>query len=561
VSDRDNPSRSPGWTSLIGSGLSLLLRRRIKLLDDRAYWVRHTAEIQHDALRRLLEKAAETEFGRAHEFGRIARLSADEMLKAYRASVPVTDWYGFKDALARMRDDAEPDVLWPGLVRDFAQTSGTTAGEKYLPVSRDMQRANRRAAFDIFANAHRLGISLPRVLGGHCLYLGGSTSLDVNKHGIRTGDLSAIALSMLRWPISRVVRPSREVALISHWPTKLQAIAEECAGLDVRMITGVPSWVLALFDNARQVLRKTRPDVETVRDMWPNLSLFVHGGVRYEPFAPRIRRAWSGDADQDLPGRLEVYPASEAFVAMQDTRGDPGLRLLVDGGNYFEFVPQTETLEPHAEGFGAHEVELGQRYLVCVSSCAGLYRYVIGDVVVFDTVPRGAPGSPAEHEGPARLRIVGRHKHFMNAFGEHIIVEHIENAVSRAAAETSLVIGEFTAAPFFTGEQGGGIELIVEVEGGAPEPSQIARFGEAFDAAIKSQNQDYTTKRTDNVGMVPPRVRVVPLGAFHRWMESEGKLGGQHKCPRCANDRRYADPVLEAAGLGAETASAGQART
>jgi len=539
----------PGrWTRLIGSGLSLLLRRRRTRLDDLEHWARHTREIQTHTLRRLLERAAETEFGRAHDFGRISRLPPDELVHAYRKAVPVGDWYAFKDALARMRDQGEPDVLWPGVTRDFAQTSGTTAGDKYLPVSREMQRSNRRAAFDIFANASRMGVSLPHLFGGYILYLGGSTSLQVNEAGSRTGDLSAIALSMLRWPISKVVRPTSDVALMDDWPAKLEAVARQCAALDVRMITGVPSWVLALFNRVTELSAASSADVRTLRDVWPNLTLFVHGGVRYDPFRPRISRAWSGDAQEHLPNRLEVYPASEAFVAMQDQAGDPGLRLLVDIGNYFEFVPVSETIDPEAPALGAHEVEPGERYMVCVSSCAGLWRYVIGDVVVFDTVPRMSGGSLAAGEGPARLRIIGRNKHFMNAFGEHIIVEHIETGVARAAEATGLVVGEFTAAPYFHGGEGGGIELALEIEGDPPAEAALRAFGEAFDASVKSQNADYTTKRTSDVGMSPPRVTVVPSGTIHRWMELEGKLGGQHKCPRCANDRRYIDPILDAAG-------------
>ncbi|MFN7022535.1 MAG: GH3 auxin-responsive promoter family protein, partial [Phycisphaerales bacterium] len=284
-----------------------------------------------------------------------------------------------------------------------------------------------------------------------------------------------------------------------------------------------------------------------VRDVWTNLTLFVHGGVKYTPFEPRVRQMYSGRADgDDIPCRLELYPASEGFIAMQDTRADPGLRLLTDIGNFYEFVPVEEIDSPTARARACWEVDKGQRYVVVMSTCAGLWRYIIGDVVEFDTIPADLSGRAGE--GPCRLRIVGRHKHFINAFGENLIVEHIENAVAAAAGKTGLVIGEFTAAPVYPGPNTrAGLELAVEIENKAVEPGVMQSFRDEFDRALKAQNVDYTTKRTDDVGMAPPTITPLPVGAFHAWLQRKGKLGGQHKCPRCANHRDILSEVVEAA--------------
>jgi acyl-CoA synthetase (AMP-forming)/AMP-acid ligase II len=270
----------------------------------------------------------------------------------------------------------------------------------------------------------------------------------------------------------------------------------------------------------------------------------VHGGVRYAPFEGRIGEVWGAD---DLPNRHELYPASEAFVAQQDRPGEPGMRLMADVGNAFEFVPVEHvqddgSLAEDAPAFLADEVEPGRRYCVIVNSCAGLWRYNLGDVVEFDDRPDGRSGAGT---GPARLRIVGRHRHFINAFGENIIVEHIEEAVADAVRATGLEVGEFTAAPVYpSATTRAGLELAIEMPGA--EPAGLDRFVAAFDAGIKSRNVDYTTKRSAEAGMGEPTITVLSPGSFHRWLDAAGKLGGQHKCPRCANHREIIEGVRAA---------------
>lgn len=539
------------WTSVVGVGLKAYLSRRARLLDDRAYWARHSGEIQRAQLRSLLDRAKGTSFGSRHGFQQIGAITSDDgMLDAYRDAVPVREYLGLRDEwLEPMRTGALSDHCWPGVVRDWAQTSGTTAGDKYVPVSRALLKHNFRCALDIYAHALRRGMSLPRLFGGKIMFLGGSTDLTENDRGVRTGDLSGIVTQLIRWPLSSVYLPGKKVALMSDWTEKIDAMARGAVNAEVRAISGMPSWTTVLFERVLQLARERGRSVDSIRDVWPNFELFIHGGTRYTPFDPKVRALWSGSSSgADLPHRIEVYAASEAFVAVQDEPGEAPMRLNIDSGVVYEFVPVEEIGNARPGAFLCDRVEKGQRYVVVLSTCAGLWRYVLGDVVEFDSIPP---------EGPVRLRIVGRHKHFINAFGENLIVEHIENAVSKAASATGARIGEFTAAPVYPNASSGtraGLELAIEWESGM---ETIDAFGREFDAALKAQNVDYTTKRKDNLGMAPPTITALKAGAFHAWLARKGKLGGQHKCPRCANHRDIIDDVRTGAVIGAEPVGSG----
>ena len=519
------------WTPLIGVGLRTYLARRITHLSDTRWWGANAARVQRAQLRGLLKSAANTELGREKRFDAMAARPDASIVEALRDAIPLADYEVWRARMVRMREGAEADVTWPGVVRDWAQTSGTTGGQKYIPVSAEMMKSNRKAAMDIFAHAARFGCSLPSILGGKLLFLGGSTALEVSEKGVRTGDLSGLVAPLITWPLSSVYLPGKELALLDHWPSKIEAMAKQCVDQDVRFVSGMASWSLVMFQRVMELARERDAKVRTLRDVWPHLQLFVHGGVKYTPFDPRVRETWSGDPKVDIPARLEVYPASEGFIAMQDTAGEPGLRLSSDVGIFFEFVPLEEIDSPNPRVFTCEGVERGQRYVVVMTTCAGLWRYIIGDVVEFDTIPP---------DGPPRLRIVGRHRHFVNAFGENLIVEEIENAVVSARDAVGALIGEFTAAPVYPGEgRRAGLELVVE----AGPTLRTEDFGAAFDAALRTANVDYNTKRTGDVGMGPPTITPLPIGSFHRWMASRGKLGGQHKIPRCANHREFVDGV------------------
>ena len=538
------PDAPPTATSLVGRGISLRMARRRRRLADLGWWRQNTAGVQLRQLNGLLSAGSFCRFGRERHFERI--LGLPDPLERYRAftrAVPVADWYAFKDDITEMREHGRRGVLWPGLVTRFAQTSGTTAGEKFIPVSDEMMRGNYLASLDIFAHLINRGVSPARLMGGRCLFLGGSSDLEYNEHGVATGDLSGLVTPLIRWPLSKIYSPGPEIALMSDWPAKIEAMARLTVDQDIRFISGMPSWAMVLIDRVVELARERgRKNVTCARDVWPNLEVFVHGGVKYTPFLPRMCRAFSGDPLVDFPCRHELYPASEGFIAMQDRDNDPGMRLLTDNGIFYEFVPLERINDAEPEAFPCWAVDKGQKYCVVMTTNAGLWRYNIGDVVEFDTVPAGPDGSGGE--GPCRLRIVGRHRHFINAFGENLIVEHIEHGVAEAARATGVEHGEFTAAPVYPTETTrSGLELAVELPAGL-DAETLARFRDAFDAAVKAVNVDYTTKRTDSLGMQPPTLTPLPMGAFHRWMDSQGKLGGQHKCPRCANHRDIIEPLV-----------------
>lgn len=480
--------------------------------------------------------ARHTELGREHGFGKMLGMAREDRVRAFRDAIPHADYEAWRARMARMREGGEPDVTWPGLVRNWAQTSGTTGGEKYIPVTDAMMKSNYRAALDVFCHASRFGVSLSSLFAGNILFLGGSTEVHENEHGVRTGDLSGLVTPLIRWPLSEVYSPGLDVALMSHWPSKIEAMATIALEQDLRGVSGMASWGLVLMERVLEMARERDPSITCLRDVWPHLDLFIHGGVKYPPFDPRVREVWSGSSElvpeNDIPHRLEVYPASEGFIAVQDTAGDPGLRLHTDIGLFFEFIPAEEVDSPDARAFMCHEVEKGQRYVVCMTTCAGLWRYIIGDMVEFETIPP---------EGPPRLRIVGRHRHFMNAFGENLIVEEIERAVVVAQSATGARIGEFTASPVYPSESSrAGLELVIEWEGAA---EALAEFGRVFDEHLREINVDYNTKRTDGMGMKTPTLTPVRAGAFHAWMASRGRLGGQNKCPRLANHREYVEGV------------------
>ncbi len=471
-----------------------------------------------------------------------------DRLRAFQDSVPISDWYAFADDIADMRERGVPDVLWGGRVMQFAQTSGTTAGDKYIPVSEQMMRGNYLASLDIFAHMINRGAHPGRIMGGRCLFLGGSTDLEYNEHGIATGDLSGLVTPLIKWPLSTIYSPGPSIALISHWPDKIEAMAKLALDQDIRFISGMPSWALVLIDRVIELARQRGMDARCARDVWPNLEVFVHGGVNYVPFVERMCRAFSGDPDVDFPCRQELYPASEGFIAMQDRDNDPGMRLLTDNGIFYEFVPREQIDDDNPEAFTCWQVEKGQQYVVVMSTNAGLWRYVIGDVVEFDDIPDGhmPDGSLRSGTGPARLRIVGRHRHFINAFGENLIGEHIEHGVASASVATGLTLGEFTAAPVYPSQTSrAGLEVAIEFQA-CPNEGQLRAFRDAFDRAVRQENVDYNTKRSDDVGMAPPTITAMPMGTFHRWLDAKGKLGGQHKCPRCANHREIIEEVIEA---------------
>lgn len=469
----------------------------------------------------LVRKAECTWFGRTHNFASI-RTPAD-----FSQAVPIQDYVVQLDMFRRI-EAGEADVSWPGRIQFFAQTSGTTAGDKHIPISREMIAANQRAAIRIFAYYLRRGTGkAASLMNGQLLFLGGSTALTRLPGGGMVGDLSGIATGSIRWPLKSHYEPGLELALIGDWEEKVQRVAERLANRDVRFVTGMPSWMRILFDRVCGI--RGVDAAGGISRVWPNLQLFVHGGVNFEPYRGAFLKYFEPGKGPDF---LEVYPASEGFIAIQAEAGEPGMELLTDNGLFYEFVPLSEWGTPEARRLTIEEVELDVPYSLVLSTCAGLWAYDIGDVVRFVSLR------------PPRIVFAGRNKHFINAFGENLIGEQVSAAVAHAALACGAEVAEFTASPRYPAGPGqtGAHQYVVEFR--RPPQAGLEAFAAEIDGHLQRVNNDYATKRRGNLGMTSVEVTAVAEGTFYKWMKQRGKLGGQNKVPICANHRKYVDELL-----------------
>ncbi len=514
--------------NLLGRALELYVRGVDRWLDRAG---RDPVAAQRRVLAGLLAKGRKTVFGYAHGLDSVR--NAAEFARA----VPIRDYVDYVEWVDRMLA-GDPDVCWPGAVKYFAQTSGTTAGDKRIPVTADMQRSNRRAALAMFAwfARRRRGI-LRELMDGKLLFLGGSTTLTETDAGAWIGDLSGIATRSIHWPLSSRYEPGPEIALLDNWEAKIQRVAERVIDRDIRFVTGMPSWVKILFDRLC-AMRGIDPEGGISR-IWPNLSLFVHGGVNFAPYRPTFARYFAPGTG---PHYQEVYPASEGFIAIQAEADDPGMEMLVENGLFFEFVPLDQWGRPDAPRLTIGQVETDVPYSLVLTTNAGLWAYDIGDVVRFVSLR------------PPRIVFAGRNRHFVNAFGENVIGEHVSQAVATAAAQLQVEPTAFTVAPLYPGPDRpvGAHQYIMEFGRELLIPHEV--LARLIDQAVQAVNNDYTVKRSSG-GMSCVELLVVPPGTFYRWMKQRGKLGGQHKVPVCANDRRYADELVALAGQEAGSAS------
>jgi len=493
-----------------GALLDRLADRRRRTLETLA---RRPMETQKATLLDLVSRAQATRFGRRHDFAGI-RSIAD-----YQARVDVAQYLDFRPLWTRALD-GEFDVTWPGRPRYWVKTSGTTAGDKTIPVTPEAFASHRKGGWDaLLLAAAKVGGR--HLLEGSMLFLGGCTSLSpIGAHGL-VGDLSGLVARRLPPGLRGSYSPGLDVSSIPDWETRLAAAARRVARQDLRLMSGMPSWLLILFDEVSRL----HPDLT---DRWPNLAVLVHGGVAFAPYRPRF--------DERLGRRLEcieVYPASEGFVAVQ-TEATGGLTLMLDYGIFYEFVPVEDLGLGRPRRHTVADVELDRNCAVVLTTPAGLWSYVLGDTVRFTA------------RDPLRLVITGRVRHFVNAFGENVIVEEVEQAMVAACDANGAEVAEFTVAPRYPSatDPRGGHDWIVEFH---RPPRDGQRFARALDAALTALNTDYRIKRTGDVGMTAPRVLEVPAGTFHRWMRAAGKLGDQHKVPRVTNQRDLADALLAAA--------------
>lgn len=494
----------------IKSSASLWLGKRIRksLLSEND----HAQALQNNVLKNLLHNASNTAFGADHRFKSISNYAE------WTEAVPVRDYEELVPYMERAKA-GELSVLWPGIPKYFCKTSGTTSGTKFIPLTQASLPNHIGSARNALLNyIGETGQS--KFVDGKMIFLQGSPELSRLDSGIPYGRLSGIVANHVPAYLQKNRMPSYAINCIEDWETKINRIVEETCKQDMRLISGIPSWVQMYFE---LLLEKTGK--QTIKEIFPNFELFVFGGVNFAPYKSRFAEL----IGEEIP-TIELYPASEGFLAYQDSQEAEGLRLNINSGIYFEFIKADEYFTENPKRYALHEVELGVNYALILSNNAGLWAYSIGDTVKFVSL------------NPYRILVTGRIKHFTSAFGEHVIGEEVDRAMTQALTQLNFSVNEFHVAPQVQPTEGLPYhEWIIEFNGETPELSALQ---ELLDNKMQEQNVYY---KDLIVGSVLQKLKITPVknGAFNAYMKSEGKLGGQNKIPRLANDRKLADALLQ----------------
>lgn len=488
--------------------------RRIRQADAANADIKAT---QLRQLRHLIKSAKQTEWGRDHSYNRIA------CYNDYRQAVAVTPYEEIRPIVMRMIN-GQRDLLWPGRTLRYAQSSGTSDGKsKFIPVTSESLRLNHyRGGADVVARYLYLYPD-SKLFSGKSFILGGSFANELNlpaNSRTKVGDLSANLIDAIN-PIANLARvPKKEIALMSDWHKKLPALADAASRADVTNISGVPSWFLTVLT---KMLAHT--GASQIHDIWPHLEVFFHGGISFLPY----REQYDAIIDPERMRYLETYNASEGFFAVQDTPQSRAMALITDAGVFYEFIPAED---PDSEPLPAWETEQGKIYALVITSCNGLWRYPIGDTVRIESTT------------PLRITIAGRTKHFINAFGEEVMVHNTDAALAKACAETGCRVLNYTAAPVYSTQGHRGRHQWL-VEFAIKPPADLDRFAATLDLMLTRENSDYQAKRAGDIFLAPLTVTVARQGLFDDWLESTGKLGGQRKVPRLSNDRKLIESMLK----------------
>ncbi len=473
-------------------------------------------DVQKESLFKLLNKAKDTEWGKKYDYNSITSI------KQFQDRVPIQSYETLKPHIDRLRH-GEQDILWPGEIRWFAKSSGTTNDKsKFIPVSKDaLEDCHFRGGKDILA-IYTINYPETEIFSGKSLTLGGSHAISNFNNKSYYGDLSAILIENLPFWVTFLKTPSQEIALLPEWEEKLEKIYKATYNENVVSIAGVPSWALVLI---KYILNKSGKN--NILEIWPNLELFTHGGVSFDPYREQFEKF--------IPSKkmnyLETYNASEGFFAIQDYPTRDDMLLMLDYGVFYEFIPVENINDENPKVLTIEEVDLNKNYALVITTNGGLWRYVIGDTVVFTSLY------------PHKIKISGRTKQFINTFGEEVIVDNAEKALKKACKSTGAVIKEYTAAPvFMDSDKKGAHEWIIEFEN---EPIDIKVFTELLDKSLQEINSDYEAKRYKNYNLDMPIVNIAKENLFYLWLKQKGKIGGQNKVPRLANNRKYIDELLK----------------
>ena len=481
---------------------------------------RYPVETQQEVLTRLLSHSKNTLWGIQHGYSDI--MTHDQ----FSRNVPLQDYDDLLPYVDRLRA-GEKNLLWPGEVKWFAKSSGTTSSKsKFIPITeQSLERTHFRGAKDTLILYTALNPTT-RIFMGKGLTLGGSHQINNFSNNSLYGDLSAILIENAPAYAELIRTPPTHIALIEDFEEKMKLITEKTVDMNITSISGVPSWYLVLI---RHILKTTGK--ENLHQVWPNLEVFFHGGVSFKPYREQYRKLMPD------PGMrfMETYNASEGFFAIQDDLADTSMLLMLDYGVYYEFIPADIINSGNPPSLSIGEVEKGVNYAIVISTDGGLWRYAIGDTVEFTSLY------------PHKIKITGRTKHFINAFGEEVIIDNAEKALEKACSGTMAHINEYTAGPVYMGaETRGSHEWVIEFD---REPDDIEHFIEILDNTLKAVNSDYEAKRYKDLTLVKPVVRAVPRGTFYRWFKEKDKLGGQNKMPRLSNNREFIESILKIAGM------------
>lgn len=499
--------------TILNSIASWWMKKRMHQIE---LFMKYPHEVQNECLKKLLETAKDTEWGRLYDYKNIQNSTQ------FKNSVPLQDYETLKPFIDRTRR-GEQNILWSTDIKWFAKSSGTTNDKsKFIPVSKEsLDECHYNGGRDMIAIYCSL-YPETQLFTGKNLALGGSLTTDrFGDYESLSGDLSAIVMNNLPIWAEFFRAPDLSIALMDKWDDKLEKLSHAIADENMVSLAGVPSWMLLIIKRVLEIKGKT-----SIADIWPNLEVYFHGGVNFIPYREQFKAVFRKSGIN----YLELYNASEGFFGIQDQRDSEELLLMLDYGIYYEFMPVNESGITTPKTLSLEEIDLDTNYALIISSTGGLWRYTVGDTITFTS------------KHPYRFKITGRTKHFMNAFGEEVVVHNADKALNIACEKSGAQIKEYTAAPvYMDGKNSGAHEWLIEFE---KQPSTLEYFTEMLDNALKSINSDYEAKRYKNLILKQPIVRSVPENTFYRWFESKNKLGGQHKVPRLSNDRKHVEAIL-----------------
>lgn len=499
---------------LLNSIMSWVMKKRIHQIE---LFIKYPHDVQHELLDGLVSKSVGTEYGKKYGFGSIRNY------EDFKKNVPIVSYEELFPYIERLMR-GEENLLWPSEIRWFAKSSGTTnSRSKFIPVSTEaLEDCHFKAGKDMLS-IYLNNYPDAKMFSGKGLVIGGSHQINQFDENSKSfyGDVSAVLLKNLPWWAQMVRTPSLDIALMDEWEEKIDKMVDITSSENVTNISGVPTWMIVLLERMLE-----RNNAKNILEIWPNLEVFFHGAVSFTPYEELFQKL--------IPSKkmryMETYNASEGFFGIQDQTDNKEMLLMLDYGIFYEFIPFDEIENSDPKILSLDQVAVGKNYAVVITTNAGLWRYKIGDTVTFTSID------------PHRIKITGRTKHFINAFGEELIIENAEVAIAEACKKTNAAIDNFTAGPVYLGDGNkGSHEWVIEF---SRRPDDLERFCKLLDEKLREVNSDYDAKRYKDIALQEPKVHAAPTGTFYNWMKIRGKLGGQNKVPRLSNSREFLDEIL-----------------